>query len=398
MILYFKNDGEIDEILIKTMGVNVKQNDSAIGFFGTGLKYAIAVLLRENQAITIYSGLKKISFTKVEKTIQGKAFDFIEMDSGGEVSTLGFTTELGKNWKIWQAFREIYCNALDEGGGMSLDEVTPESGKTVIVLCGDLVAEVYENRHKYFIENRVPIYTSEYLDCYYGETNSVYYKGICVLNTQRPLKYTYNIKKKIALSEDRIAVYEHQIKEAICDSLADCHDPEVLESILCAKNDYFEAYLDIESSGKFKTNDGIDAVFLQTRRELKAINHTLVTFYKKNKPEMAKYIFDTYKMNVSEEKMIAKAVNFLVGLGLYSEKYEIAVVGTLGYSTLGLALNNKIYISKDIFNHGTKYLASTIFEEFIHLDRKYNDCTRELQTLLFDTVISLGERLNGEPI
>lgn len=398
MKLYFKNDGEIDEILIKTMGVNVKQNDSAIGFFGTGLKYAIAVFLRENQSITIYSGLKKISFAKSSKTIQGKTFDFVEMNSDGETSTLGFTTELGKNWKVWQAFREIYCNALDEGGSMSLDDVIPESGKTVIVLEGDLISKVYENRSKYFLENRTPIYTSEHLDCYYGETNSIYYKGICVFNTQKPLKYTYNIKKKIDLSEDRTALYEFQIKEAICDSLFDCHELEIIENILCANENHFENSLDVESSGKFKTNNEIDAVFLQTRRELKPINYSLVLFYKKNKPEMAKYIFDSYKTNVIEEKMMAKAINFLVNLGLFNEKYEICVVETLGYGTLGLALNNKIYISKDIFNHGTKYLASTLLEEFIHLDRKYFDCTRELQTHLFDTVISLGERLNGEPI
>lgn len=398
MKLYFKNDGEINEILIKTMGVNVKQNDSAIGFFGTGLKYAIAVFLRENQSITIYSGLKKISFAKSSKTIQGKTFDFVEMNSDGEISTLGFTTELGKNWKVWQAFREIYCNTLDEGGGMSLNEVSPESGKTVIVLEGHLISEVYENRSKYFLENRTPIYTSEHLDCYYGETNSIYYKGICVFNTQKPLKYTYNIKNKISLSEDRTALYEFQIKEAICDSLFDCHELEIIENILCANEKYFENSLDVESSGKFKTNNEIDAVFLQTRRELKPINYSLVLFYKKNKPEMAKYIFDSYKTNVIEEKMMDKAINFLTNLGLFNEKYEICVVETLGYGTLGLALNNKIYISKDIFNHGTKYLVSTLLEEFIHLDRKYFDYTRELQTHLFDTVISLGERLNGEPI
>jgi len=46
-MITFENDGEIDLRAISQFGINVKTGDSPIGFFGTGLKYALAVLMRE---------------------------------------------------------------------------------------------------------------------------------------------------------------------------------------------------------------------------------------------------------------------------------------------------------------------------------------------------------------
>ena len=54
--IIFENPGEIDPVAIITFGINVKESDHPIGFFGTGLKYALAILLREGQPITIQSG------------------------------------------------------------------------------------------------------------------------------------------------------------------------------------------------------------------------------------------------------------------------------------------------------------------------------------------------------
>lgn len=45
-MIIFRNKGVIDPKSITTFGVSSKENPGAIGFFGTGLKYAIAILLR----------------------------------------------------------------------------------------------------------------------------------------------------------------------------------------------------------------------------------------------------------------------------------------------------------------------------------------------------------------
>ncbi|MDP9645853.1 hypothetical protein J2793_001286, partial [Paraburkholderia caledonica] len=47
---------------------------------------------------------------------------------------------------------------------------------------------------------------------------------------------------------------------------------------------------------------------------------------------------------------------------------------------------------------GTKQLASTLIEEYIHLRHGWKDMTRELQNFLFDKLVSVGEELVGEPL
>jgi hypothetical protein len=47
---------------------------------------------------------------------------------------------------------------------------------------------------------------------------------------------------------------------------------------------------------------------------------------------------------------------------------------------------------------GAKQAASTLIEEFLHLRHGWKDCTRELQTYLFERLVSLGEELAGEPL
>src|SRR6185437_6468608 len=108
----FENRGEIDPIAIRTFGVSVKESENPIGFFGTGLKYALAILLRTKHRITIQSGERVLHVGTREAVVRGERFDLITLD--GE--PLGFTTQVGKTWAVWMAYRELYCNARDEGG------------------------------------------------------------------------------------------------------------------------------------------------------------------------------------------------------------------------------------------------------------------------------------------
>ena len=116
--VYFSNNEELDPISITTFGINAKNNDSAIGYFGTGLKYAIAIILREGCKIAINSCGNSYKFSLKEQTIRGKSFSVICMNG----NPLGFTTELGKNWELWMAYRELHCNTLDEGGTITDSE------------------------------------------------------------------------------------------------------------------------------------------------------------------------------------------------------------------------------------------------------------------------------------
>lgn len=104
--LVFKNPGHIDPVSITTFGISAKDTESAIGMFGTGLKYAVAVLLRNGYKITIYSGDKTYEFDVANNDVRNKTFNHVTMN--GEF--ISFTTELGKFWEPWMAVRELVCN------------------------------------------------------------------------------------------------------------------------------------------------------------------------------------------------------------------------------------------------------------------------------------------------
>jgi hypothetical protein len=127
-MLYFHNPGEIDIRGATIAGLSAKQGDSPIGFFGTGLKYAIASVLRWQGRISIWSGTEEYKFLARSLDFRGVEFQQIMMND----QPLGFTTEYGKTWQPWQIFRELYANALDEGGGVSDCALRPNHSPSAI--------------------------------------------------------------------------------------------------------------------------------------------------------------------------------------------------------------------------------------------------------------------------
>jgi len=95
------------------MGISSKRGDEEkIGFFGSGNKYSIALLLREKIPFKIFSGEKEVKFTTDTVMFRGQTYEQIRIN--GEPTSL--TTSMGPDWEPWFAIREMYCNAVDEGG------------------------------------------------------------------------------------------------------------------------------------------------------------------------------------------------------------------------------------------------------------------------------------------
>ena len=112
--VYFDTPGLLDMRAVTTFGLSVKENENPIGYFGTGLKYAIAILLRNGADLTISNSSGDVySFSVNKDTFRNVEFNALAMHSSMRDVELPFTTELGKNWKMWMAFREMYCNTQD---------------------------------------------------------------------------------------------------------------------------------------------------------------------------------------------------------------------------------------------------------------------------------------------
>ena len=209
--LCFTNPGELDPRLITTMGLNVKETPSPIGYFGTGLKYAIAITLRLGGAIAIQSGVARYTFKLRPDYVRAKRFDFIEMQGALRATegpqTLGFTTDLGKHWQAWQAYRELWSNMKDEGGLEAVVCDTPpdlEAGQTtVIVECSELML-AHKEQAKYILKPaQAPLWSTPSLEVYSGQSHVGFYKNLRVTEWNRPTAFTYNILSDQTLTEDR---------------------------------------------------------------------------------------------------------------------------------------------------------------------------------------------------
>jgi hypothetical protein len=110
--LKIKNKGILDIRLVALMGGTTKANDQyKIGQFGTGLKYTLAYLIRNNIDFHIFAGQEKVSIETVTEVIREQTFNIICIN-GNRTS---ITDQMGMEWSAWMIVRELWCNALDEG-------------------------------------------------------------------------------------------------------------------------------------------------------------------------------------------------------------------------------------------------------------------------------------------
>ena len=389
----FENPGEIDSRLVTTFGTNVKDSDSAIGFFGTGLKYAIAILLRTGHEIEIQSGMQILGFSITSEVIRGKQFDFIAMN--GEV--LGFTTEVGKSWDLWMAYRELYCNVEDESGSTYRAAQSPEpsAGVTRVIVRGEQFLNVHDNHARYFLDT-IPVWECGRGEIHNGPGNGIYFRKVLVAQFGRDQEslYKYNIKTGIELTEDRTAKKGYEVESAVAAMVLTCDSADIIEDIITAPKGLYENKLDLDW-GATPGAVFLDVVRRLSKSRLVEINPSALAVYRSK----VGYIEDpeVLIMTSVEKEMLRRAIEFCHGMGVHVEN-EIVAVERLGSGTLGMAYKGRIYITKEAFRLGTKQVAGTLIEEHLHITTGHGDMTRGMQEHLLNWVVSLGEQLRGEPL
>lgn len=263
MVVNFVTPTQLSILDITTIGSSEKRNDdSKIGFFGSGFAYFLALMLRNNVDVhieilggnTLYHdsignekeceyteeftfSTKKISCDSTGKekeiinvhyfkTHIGNDSDYLEgkYDEKYEVST-GFSKELGFNWLLWMGLREVVSNTFDEGGYFTEDNVDRN------LKCGTIITlefeedstfhEVWENKDKY-INSRVALYSVN--SQYYGQFDllpnedgylKIYKQNILVHSDEEVVsKFAYNIHFG-ELDERRILLDLYSVKSKI---------------------------------------------------------------------------------------------------------------------------------------------------------------------------------------
>ena len=234
----FENKGEVDNEIIQLFGLSTKTgDDTKIGQWGSGLKYAIAKFLREDIEIRVFSGEKEIKVSKKKKTIgsgsKKMTVEVITFD-GKETS---LTTQMGFDWELWFAMREIYANMIDEGGtDIQIDnEIKPRKGFTRIYVMMSGKTNIDMNR--YFLLGESPISTfkvgREEIEVYKNSYKEflAYHKGVQCYNAEPQSKFRYS-SNKIEINESRVAKYSWDAAKLAGFALLASGDRFIIETIM----------------------------------------------------------------------------------------------------------------------------------------------------------------------
>ena len=389
MTIYIHNPGLIDLEAITVMGVSAKETENPIGYFGTGAKYAIAILLRTGHEVRLRQGSRIIHFTAHPLKVRGTSFHRVFMDE----EPLGFTTDLGKNWEVWQAYRELVSNALDEGGG-----VTPSpqpNAETEWQIGGSEFEKVFAKHGEIFLQSK-PLETAEGVEIHPMHGRTIFYRGIRVAEALEPTAFTYNIIRKMDLTEDRTLKFGvTQAKWRIEEALPACSNAQIVDALLRARHGSFEFELNF-ADARNPSPELLEALRGETQNLNIAPGLRKLLACVDPGSSLTEFTPSGYELSLVEE-----AIALLAPFSVSLTPAEIHFVETLGKNNLAAVLGGRIYLTRQVLNNGVNFIASTILEEWLHLKHDLDDCSRAMQQWLFDALIAktaelahLKEKLN----
>jgi len=377
-MIIFKNEGLVPLAAVTTMGVNVKDNPNAIGFFGTGLKYAIAVLLRLECEVVLYRGAKRYVFTAEGQKIRGKSFDIVHMN--GE--PLGFTTELGKTWEAWQAFRELWCNTKDEGGTIFEDDsVSGVAGHTIIKVEGKAINEAYADRYRTVLVGAVDV-ELDGLEIQFKRSSSIYYRGIRALDGQsQDMMFTYNLLGEIDLTEDRTIKYGSWARQDIVRAILKSDNRKFLREFITAREGTWEHSVDMDISGVVPS-DMLLELLVENRKDLSKAAKGL---FNSKRVQQTTEVTERVRVGLTtaQEAVLLKARE-LCGAAGYSVPVEVVFVDSIPGNREMENRSGRFVYQVRVLEYGAKYLATSLLQETLRLNEGRGSVQHQMACIILD--------------
>lgn len=419
--LKISNKGLMDINSLKLLGASSKRGDtSKIGMFGSGNKYALAYLLRNNYEVLIYSGKDEIKLTTKLTKLRDKEFNVICIN--GEETSI--TTEFGKDWEFWQAIREIYCNAVDEGG-YNMEYVSTiipfETETHFYIRTRPEVTEFVSHFDDYFAQNKKVLFECKQGKILAKSGNSkltLYRKGIKCFETKYESIFDYDLSE-IDIDENRLVKYSWYVAPEIWNLVYRCNNEELIRTILfgCGDDKYIEhnsgeysspntslmskEYINVlntieiapsNMSGLLNTEERQSVTIIPSKIFEQAKSHitneNLPTKFKVYKG----HIYREIKIDNLHQSTLNKAYDFFkecnytkplqydVKVGIFEDKK------VLGFADMN---NNEIVLSDNCLDKGVQCVIEVMIEEFIHLKYEVKDETRGFQNSIITEFVNL---------
>lgn len=409
MLIEIKNLGEMDINAMVLIGASSKRGDSSkIGYFGSGLKYALAVLIRHGIMPKIFIGLKEIDITVQKKDFRGQSFNQIFIE--GQPTSL--TAEMGIDWEPWFAIREIYCNALDEGEAtLGLrEEINPQEGITSIYIQNTgIFDELLNNWDKYFSVNRDHdlMLSNKGFKAFNGaDEYIVYRRGVrAYYEHKRKCLYHYDCSD-IKINESRTLYHAVDAMWHVAEQIARYADVAMIKNIYDNHRDHVEEHFYWSEASAYFTETWLEVLngrnivlssvaghYLHEIKEGNCIvlNGTLARALKKRWPTEVHILgqsdahseFVVVDPTLRQQSFIDSALVFLSEAG-YNVQHPIEVCVFEDKNVLAQAKGEKILLSVDVLEQGKRQTALAILEEYVHHVYCVCDESRKMQTFLFE--------------
>jgi hypothetical protein len=367
-MLVFTNNGLIPEAAITTMGVNAKINDNPIGQFGTGLKYAIAIILRLGGEVKIIRGFKVLEFGLKSSIIRGQEFRIVTLNG----RPLGFTDQLGLNWEPWMAYRELASNVRDEGGVVRVwdGESSLEGAKnttTVIVDCPDIEKAHYD-RHSLFLTTE-PLFSLPGVAVHPGESEYIFYRGIRVMKLQKKSLYTYNFTKAMSLTEDRTLLYPSLVPHVLAENFVQSSNLNFLSVVLNSDRakDHLEVSLPYSNVRSTTPSDQFMEMcdLLKEQKKLVGMASKVYHHYADTMPGYrSPYLVD---LTPIEEEVLKRAMQQVANAGIPIDRDGLFFKSKLEMGRVQVAGRRKMTIDYKVLQQGEKALALVLIEGAAYL-------------------------------
>lgn len=256
-MLIFQNDGVLPIEGFTTFGMSAKPGSTnPIGKFGTGLKNAVAITLRLGGTFRVWRGLEEYVFYTKDEEFRGQTFARVRMKkrkgllARWKYETLPFTTQLGKHWEPWMAFRELEANTRDEENGTTTSVGTdgplqylPREATTLIAIECDEIEQAFADIDTIFLPEREPIFENDNVRIYDGASKHVFYRGMRVTDLRKPSLFTYEMKY-VQLTEDRTSMYSFIDDSNMKKALLAWPDRDVIDKVVRESKDHHEESFD----------------------------------------------------------------------------------------------------------------------------------------------------------
>lgn len=405
--LKIRNDGELDIRLVALMGGTTKASDKfKIGQFGTGLKYTLAYLFRENLDFQIFIGELPVDVDTEVERIKEEDFEIIRIN-GHRTS---ITTRMGQDWECWMIIRELWCNALDEGGAYKAtvtgEEMDGMAGTTTFYIqISDKVREVIMNWGQYFIHDLTPISESHNARLYaMGGDLKIYKQGVLIHRTKEtPSVFSYDIKDA---DINELREYKGSMGYDILRALHAAASPAVVHFLENVSDEHYEAQMDYyDWAGKFGDAwvEQIGAAKIIHAEAVKVMADRGIEMDAGDAVVVPKKVYTalTHQFpGIGMLKTISKVGEFyeihsevltlkiksalviLESCGYFTDPELKFVTGTFGDKRVLARVNREtltVYVSERLEDASMFDMLTMVIEENEHVRTGHSDCTRDFQ-------------------